>query len=195
MPSIFDMLSTHLDDSALQQISSRLGTNEGITSKAIAAAVPVLLGALAQNAHQEEGAQRLNDALARDHDGRVLNDVPDTLRTQPLAEGESILGHVLGDRRDLAEQAVARTSGLDVSKAAPLLAMLAPLVMGALGRVRQERGLDAQGLAGVLSGERAALGAQAPGVMGAVSRLFDRDHDGSVVDDIGGMLGGLFGKR
>jgi hypothetical protein len=47
----------------------------------------------------------------------------------------------------------------------------------------------------MLGGEQEALGASAPGVMGVVSRLLDRDHDGSALDDVGAMLGGLFGKR
>ncbi len=195
MPSILDTLSAHLDDNALRQISSRLGTDQGATSRAIAAAVPLLLGALAHNAAQGDGAQRLNEAIARDHDGSVLNDVPGALQTAPLSGGEAILGHVLGDRRDLAEQAVARSSGLDLAKAGPLLATLAPLVLGALGRVRRDRGLDANGLAGLLGGEREALATSAPGAMGAVSRLLDRNQDGSVLDDVGGLLGSLFGKR
>jgi hypothetical protein len=195
MPSILDMLSTHLDENALRQISSSVGADSGVTSKGIAAAIPVLLGALAHNANQGDGAQQLNDALAKDHDGSVLNDVAGALRGGQTADGNAILGHVLGDRRDVAEQAVARASGLDVSKAGPLLAMLAPVVMGALGRARQQGGLDAQGLAGMLGGEQEALGAAAPGVMGVVSRLLDRDHDGSALDDVGAMLGGLFGKR
>jgi hypothetical protein len=37
--------------------------------------------------------------------------------------------------------------------------------------------------------------AAAPGVLGVISRLLDRDHDGSVLDDVGGMLGGLLGRR
>jgi hypothetical protein len=194
MPSLFDMVSAHLDDNALQQLSSRLGTDQGATSKGIAAAIPVLLGALAQNA-QGAGAQQLNDALARDHDGSVLNDVPGTIRNQPVANGDAILGHVLGDRRDVVEQAVARASGLDLSKAGPLLAMLAPVVMGSLGKLKQQDGLGPDGLARVLGGERDALNAAAPGAMGMVTRLLDRNHDGSVLDDVGKMLGGLFGKR
>jgi len=31
----------------------------------------------------------------------------------------------------------------------------------------------------------------APGLMGMLSSFLDRDHDGSVMDDIGGMLGKL----
>ncbi len=195
MPSVFDTVSAHLDENALQQLSSRLGADQGATSKGIAAAIPVLLGALAQNAQQGAGAQQLNDALDRDHDGSVLNDVPGTIRSQPVANGDAILGHVLGDRRAMVEQAVARASGLDLSKAGPLLAMLAPLVMGSLGKLKQQGGLGPEDLTRVLSGERDALNTAAPGVMGMVTSLLDRNHDGSVLDDVGKMLGGLFGKR
>jgi hypothetical protein len=31
--------------------------------------------------------------------------------------------------------------------------------------------------------------------MGTLSRFLDRNNDGSVVDDVGGMLGKAFGKR
>jgi hypothetical protein len=195
MPSLFDMVTAHLDENALQQLSSRLGTDQGATSKGIAAAIPVLLGALAHNAQQGAGAQQLNDALARDHDGSVLNDVPGTIRDQPVANGDAILGHVLGDRQGMVEQAVARASGLDLSKAGPLLAMLAPLVMGSLGKLKQQGGLGPDGLTRVLNGERDSLNAAAPGVMGIVSQLLDRNHDGSVLDDVGHMLSGLFGRR
>jgi hypothetical protein len=195
MPSLFDMVSAHLDDNALQQLSSRLGADQGATSKGIAAAIPVLLGALAQNAQHDAGAKQLNDALERDHDGSVLNDVPGTIRNQPVAEGDAILGHVLGDRRGMVEQAVARASGLDLSKAGPLLAMLAPLVMGSLGKLKQQGGLGPDGLTRVLNGERDAINAAAPGAMGMLSRLLDRNHDGSVLDDVGQLLGGLFRKK
>jgi hypothetical protein len=47
----------------------------------------------------------------------------------------------------------------------------------------------------LLGGERDAIDAASPGMMGMVSRLLDRDGDGSIVDDVGGMLGGLLGRR
>jgi hypothetical protein len=195
MPSIFDALSAHLDDHALSQLSSRLSADQGSTSKAIAAAVPLLLGALAKNAGTPGGAQQLHDAVARDHDGSVLSS-PDAVGSGVAADqGDAILGHILGDRRAVAEQGISKASGLDLSKVGPLLAMLAPLVMGALGRAQRAGKLDPGGLASVLAGEREALGAQAPGLLGAVTRLLDKDNDGSVLDDVGGMLGGLFGRR
>jgi hypothetical protein len=66
--------------------------------------------------------------------------------------------------------------------------MLAPLVMGALGKAQRERGLDPGGLAGMLGGEQQRAADAAPGVMGMLGKFLDRDGDGSVLDDIGGML-------
>jgi hypothetical protein len=195
MASILDTLSTHLDPGVLSQLTSRLGTNEGDTSKAIAAAVPLLLGALAKNASNPEGAEELHQALVRHHDGSVLDQPATVADDRRLDDGDAILGHVLGDRRSVAEQGISQASGLDLSKVGPLLAMLAPMVMAALGRTRAQQGLDGQGLARVLGQERADLGARAPGVLGAVGRLLDRDQDGSPINDIAGMLGGLFGRR
>jgi hypothetical protein len=195
MASILDTLSTHLDPGVLSQLTSRLGANEGNTSKAIAAAVPLLIGALAKNASNPQGAEQLHQALVRDHDGTVL-DQPAAVTNQPSSnDGEAILGHILGDRRSVAEQGISQASGLDLSKVGPLLSMLAPLVMGALGRTRAQQGLDPQGVARVLGQEREELGARAPGLLGAVGRLLDRNHDGSAFDDVSGMLGGLFGHR
>ena len=76
--------------------------------------------------------------------------------------------------------------------------MLAPMVMGALGRQKRQQGLDAGSLAGVLGAERQQMEQSNP-AMGMLGSLLDRDDDGSVVDDIAkmgkGLLGGLFGGR
>jgi hypothetical protein len=63
--------------------------------------------------------------------------------------------------------------------------------MGALGKAQREKGLDTGGLAGMLGSEQQRATDAAPGVMGMLSSVLDRDHDGSVMDDIGGMLGKL----
>jgi hypothetical protein len=70
----------------------------------------------------------------------------------------------------------------------------APLVLGALGRAQRQKGLDAGGLSSLLGGERQALAAQQPGLMGLATTLLDKNHDGNVVDDALGMVGKLFGK-
>ena len=82
------------------------------------------------------------------------------------------------------EEGVSRASGLASNQARDLMAMVAPLVMGALGRAWAEQGLDASGLAGLLAGERS----RESGALGGLAGLLDRDGDGSVADVV---LGGL----
>ena len=50
-----------------------------------------------------------------------------------------------------------QASGMNASSAASLLALLAPLVMGALGRTQRQGSLDAGGLADTLGSERSRL--------------------------------------
>ena len=75
---------------------------------------------------------------------------------------------------------------------------LAPMVMGVLAQQKQQQGLDASGLAGMLGG--AVQTQNANPLMQMATRFLDKDNDGSVVDDLMGMvgsrlLGGMFGKK
>ena len=113
-------------------------------------------------------------------------------------DGDGILGHILGNKRGAVEQGVARSSGLDAGTVSKLLPMLAPLVMGALGRAKKQQNLDAGGLASMLNQERARVERDTPGMQeGGLLSMLDMDNDGDVSDDVaklGGMLGSFFGK-
>jgi hypothetical protein len=198
--SMLDMLQQHLGGEAVQQISRRLGTDPGTTQTAIAAALPMLVGALAHNAQDPDKAGALATALQRDHDGSILNNVAGYLGGQQnggaQTDGTGILGHVLGGRQDAVQQGLGRVAGIDPGTAGMLLSMLAPLVMGALGKSARERGIDPGGLAGMLGGERERAAQAAPGgMMGMLGKLLDKDGDGSFMDDIGGLLGKSFGRQ
>lgn len=84
--------------------------------------------------------------------------------------GEGILKHTLGDKRNSVEQSVSAESGLDLSQVAKLLPLAAPLVMAALGKVTKEGGLDAAGVAGLLLGEKDGIAGMAGNIL---KGLFD----------------------
>ena len=198
MDSLLGMLTQQLSGGdTVRKLSSQLGTDPDSTQQAIGAALPLLLGALGRNAAQPEGAAAISNALQRDHDGSILNDVDGFLSAGGNASaGEGILRHVLGNRRPVVEQTLSQSTGLDAGSTGQLLTMLAPLVMGALGQTQRRQGLDAGGLATLLGGERQ----QADSMLGgAATQLLDQNHDGSIVDDVVRMgsklLGGLFGRK
>src|SRR4051812_5810349 len=144
---LLDQLMQSLGPEAIQAISRKLGTDPSATGGAVSAALPALLGALAQNASTPAGANALDSALESGHDGSVLSDVPGAVQNFENGPGAGILSHVLGNRQDAMAVTLGQVAGLDSSKAGALLTMLAPIVMGALGNARRTDGLDAGGLA------------------------------------------------
>jgi len=207
MNPLLDLLGSGLDASALRRLGSQVGATPEQTGTAAQAALPLLMGALQRNAGSG-GASSLLSALDRDHDGSVLDDLAGFLGQGPSDSGARSLDHIFGGKRGTVESAVSRASGLDSGQVTQLLAMLAPLVLGALGKARRQTGSDAGGLGELLGGAVGSMQQQSPGIGGLVSGLLDADGDGSVVDDLlekglgggtggalGGLLGGLLGGK
>ncbi|MGH7540030.1 MAG: DUF937 domain-containing protein [Gemmatimonadota bacterium] len=198
MTTTLSPLLERLTGDALDPLANQLDADRSTTRNAVAVALPMILNGLARNASAPEGASSLRRALERDHDGALLDDAEGFLRSPDLEDGNGILGHVFGDRRAAVERGVAKASGLDIGKVGQLLAMVAPLVLGALGRQQRERGLDEGGLRDLLDGERRAAEDAVPG-LGGLGALLDRDSDGQITDDLANLgkslLGGLLGDK
>ena len=194
MSGILDGLMKHLDQNTVTRVSNELGTDKSTASTAVASALPLLLAALARNASTPEGANSLAGALDRDHDGSALNNVGALLDGSKQGAGQAILGHIFGAKQPVATQSLGSVTGLDSNKTSRLLAMLAPLVLSYLGKRKRENNLDAGGLGSMLGQERDKIQSQSGGAMGSLMSMLDRDKDGSVVDDIGGMVGKMFGS-
>ncbi len=195
MSSLMEALAGQLGGDAVGQISRQLGVSETQASSAISGALPMLFGALAKNSQSADGLGALAGALDRDHDGSVLDDLAGFLGNSQQAEsaGAGILKHVLGGRQPAVESSLSRTSGLDAGSTAKLLAMLAPLVLGALGKQRRSQALDNNGLAALLGGEQERATRSQPS-MGLLGTLLDQDGDGDMMDDVAKAGVGLLGK-
>lgn len=200
-----DLLQGSLTSGMVDQLSQQLGgADKQKTAAAASGIVTTLMGALAKNASTTEGAQSLNKALERDHDGSILDDVMGMLtgnaqvNNDRMLNGSGILNHVLGNKQSGAVDMISKLSGLDSSKTGSLMAMLAPVVMGALGKAKRQQGLDVAGIASLLSGTVSAQQQQNP-TMNLVTSFLDADGDGSIVDDVASMgmkiLGSFFGRK
>jgi hypothetical protein len=188
------LLQTLTNGDSAAALSRRLGTDESQTKSALEVAVPLLIGALGKNAEAQTGAEKLDGALRRDHDGSVLQHVGDYLSDGGnRSEGEAILKHVLGGKIGKAEKGVAQTTGMEQSQAGALLEILAPLVLGALGKAQGDKGLDAEGVAGVLQKERRQTEQSKSPIAALITDIIDGNDDGNVMDDIVGMAMRFFG--
>lgn len=185
-----------LNNQDLNQLTSQIGGNESDVKGGLTAALPAILGALNRNTQTAEGAESLNKALEK-HDGSVLNDISGYLSNPDLTDGAGILNHLFGGQTNNVAQAVSQSSGLDTNGSMKMLQMLAPLVLGALGQQKKENNLDAAGLDSLTSMLASNFGSneQASGMMGLVTNLLDTDKDGSIVDDVMGLVGKFFGGK
>jgi hypothetical protein len=206
---IMQLLKDQVSGQVMDHLSQQVGAAPEQTASAANGIFASILGGLANNASSPEGLSGLMGALDRDHDGSILDDLMGVMSgasqaQQPSAlNGAGILGHILGGKQESVAQQVSQSSGLNVQQVMSLMPVLAPIVMGMLGKMRNQgtqaspgaqaanNGFDMSDLAGVLMG--AATGASKQHGMG--------DLVGSVLGQVlggGGQAsqgaGGIFGK-
>jgi hypothetical protein len=192
MNFITQMITQQVAGVAARALAPRLGVSEATAERAVLVAVPLILAALARNAARPEGAQELHEAVNKDHDGSILDNLGGYLGNPQAANGAGILGHVFGGQQATVQNNLAQATGLDPNAAGSILETVAPLVMGAVGQTQRQNDLDPGGLSDLLDTERRQTEEAAPDVMGALNSMLDSNRDGSVTDDVGRLLGNFF---
>ena len=178
-------------------LASQVGGNEGEAKNGVMAALPAMLAALGKNAGTEKGAEELNNALEKKHDGSILDNLSGYLSNPDLKDGAGILNHLFGNQTSNVANAVSQSSGLDTNGSMKMLQMLAPILMGILGQQKKQNNLDAEGIGNLTSMLASNFGSEAgtSGIMETVTNLLDANKDGNVVDDIMGMVGKFLGGK
>jgi len=216
MDSILDLLQGGLGSQLIQGASDQLGMDKQQTTKAIGAALPLMLGALKNNASSDQGASSLLNALGdqRHSGGSVLDTLGSILGgnqidSNGMDDGAKILGHMFGSNVDNAAGAVSKSAGIDIGKAMGLLKLAAPFVMSYLGRMKLSKGVnDSSGLGDLLGGLLGGGGSQAIDAAALLQNFSDNDSSlediagmvlggksgSSGLGGVGNLLGGLFGK-
>jgi len=197
MFSLEDLLGQQQGNEAVNQISQTLGANPTVTNAAIQMALPMILSGLANNAQQPQGAEELANTLEKNHDGSVLDNLGGLLGNgnQISNDGIGILGHIFGQNQGAVAHQVSEKSGLDIGQVAQLLITLAPIVMGFLGKKKQEQNLDAGGLSNMLGEQQQQMQAAGNPMMDMVLGFFDKDKDGSSMDDLASMAASYFQQK
>ena len=194
---VLGSLMGQLGGGGVNEIARSVGLDSSDVTNVLSGAVPAIMAGLTRNSASTDGLAGLAGALDRDHDGSILDDVMGYLGGGGnLAEGAGILGHVLGGRQSNVESAVSRSSGVDIAAVGKIMAMVAPLIMGALGQAKRQQGFDAGGLAEMLGQQERVARQASPSAVDMFSKMLDSDGDGDPMDDIvkmgSGLLGGLF---
>ena len=200
MDNIFNVIQQQLTPEVISELSKQIRTDEGTTKAAAQGAISAIVGALSKESANSSKASSLLGALDRDHDGSILNDVVGLLagRSNPsnsrTTNGLGILDHLLGGNTNNIVAMLSQGSGLDFLKSGTLLKLLAPIVMGSLGKARQQKTVSESNIFDFLNGSvKQAAGERKE--LSMIEKILDSDGDGSIMDDVAGMgmkfLGGL----
>jgi hypothetical protein len=213
MSGILDLLNSNLGKQIIGGISQETNQPADKTASVVTMAMPILLGAMKRNASNESGAANLMNALNSKHDGSILDNLGglfgDGVNEEVKQDGLGILGHVLGGSQDNAVRALSQKSGLDTNSVMQILQVAAPILLGYLGKQKQQKNVNSDSGIGDLLGGLMGGGKKQPEQQSMIESLLDGNNDGSVIDDIagmvlgggsqkkgglGGLLGGFFGK-
>lgn len=194
------MITQQLGSTMIQKMATKFGggNSDGV-NRMIAAAVPMILSGLKKNAGSRQGAEALAGALDKGHNGGILDNLGSLFGggSSQMKDGGKILGHVFGGRQDNIANSLAKASGIGGQGGGDMMKMLAPLVMGALGKAKRDGGHGVSGLQDLLRQEQQTIQKQQPRQLSMIESMLDTDGDGDVdMGDIlkkgSGLLGGFF---
>ena len=211
MAGILDLLNSDMGKSIISGVAGSTGQDKSKTGAVLTMALPVLMKAMQRNASTQQGAEGLMGALSK-HDGGILDNLSGLfgggVDTEVTNDGSKILGHILGSKQQGVEQVIGEKAGLSAGNVGDIMKVAAPILMGVLGKQSRQNNVsnpsDLTGLLGGLLG-----GSFTQHEQSFLEKILDADGDGSIVDDVagmllgggqkksglGGLLGGLFGRK
>ena len=212
MSGILDLLNSDLGKTIISGVSGQTNQPQNKTQDVLTMALPVLMAAMKRNASTPQGAEGILSAINGKHDGSILDNLGGLfgggVDQNVSADGEKILGHILGNKQQNVQNTLGAKAGMDAGSVAQILKVAAPILMGVIGKQsKQENVNSSSGIEGLLGGLLKGNSPQQE--QSFLESILDADGDGSVIDDVagmvlggskkkgglGGLLGGLFGRK
>ena len=164
--NLVSLIMQFLAPAIINKMAGSLGIGQGLAGKAISAALPSILAALAGSASKGGGGAALASMLGKQDPG-LLGNFASMLggsgQQGLIDSGSSALSSLLGGGSSNAiASAVGKFAGINDGQSKSLLGMLAPVVLGTLAKEQKSQGLDANGLAGLLAGQKDNIASALP---------------------------------
>lgn len=175
--SLIDLLTGNTGNQVAEQAENKFGISKNQIIALLAVATPLVISYLRNKSQDAKEAEALNNALDKDHDGSILDDTSQLDNRQD--EGGSILSHVFGNQKNTVENQLSQNTGISIDKIGPILAMLAPVIMGYIGKEKQQNNVGAGGLGDLLGG-----------ILGGAQNQAQQQQSSPLNDILGSVLGG-----
>ena len=177
--NLIDLITGNAGNQVASQAENKFGISKNQIIALLAVAAPLVISYLRKKSQEDPNeAEALNNALDKDHDGSIL-DNPAQVESR-LQEGGSILDHIFGGQKAQVENQLSQNTGISMDKIGPVLAMLAPLIMGYIGKEKQSSSVNSGGGLGDLLGR----------ILGGAQNQAQAEPSNPLNDILGSVLGG-----
>jgi len=141
-------------------VSSQLDEPTGVVQRGLEEGSAALLAGIGSKADQPGFMQQIFSFIKNPANDLAFAGVPAAAAAGGL--GSQLLSTVFGSNQSAVADGIARETGMSAGKAATLLGMAAPMVLGMLGRTVQATGMDASQLGQSLKSEMPGLTSYLP---------------------------------
>jgi hypothetical protein len=177
--SLIDLITGNAGNQVATDAENKFGISKNQVIALLAVAAPLVISYLRKKSEESDvEATALNTALDKDHDGSILDNPSQIADRQQ--EGGSILSHIFGGEKTNVENQLSQNTGISMDKIGPILAMLAPIIMGYIGKQKQSNGVNSGGGLGDLLG----------GILGNANQQAQGQSTNPINDILGSVLGG-----
>ena len=139
--NLIDLLTGNSSNQVAEQAENKFGISKNQIIALLAVAAPLVISYLRNKSQDANEAEALNNALDKDHDGSILDNPSQAIERE--SEGNSILDHIFGSNKTNVENQHSANTGISMDKIGPILAMLAPVIMGYIGKEKQQNNVGA----------------------------------------------------
>ncbi|MBC7406859.1 MAG: DUF937 domain-containing protein [Arcicella sp.] len=166
--NLFEELKELLAGEVASKTANILGEKEEKVVTAIEGLIPTFVGGLMKRAANEAGATTLMNVVKKgNHDGSIIEQLDNLLKNKEnfagfVERGNSVVSMLLPDKKSSIVAMISQFAGVRNSSATALLSVVAPLVVGKLGKLVDSQGLDKTGLANIILNQKSILLDQTP---------------------------------
>ncbi len=130
-----------------QYIAGKVGGKFGLTieesERIINEFITMFLGKMRDNATRSpEMTRPLFEAVRDDHDGSVLENVETLISNSEGFSGDKIIKHIFGEQGSGIESLITKHTNLPAEQVTKITEVVAPLIMGVLGKEQHDQNMD-----------------------------------------------------
>ena len=166
--NIMDMVKKSVSDKVMGQIGGMMGMSDPKkTSSTFDTAIGSILGGMMKKSTSQEGAKQVYD-VASNADPSIMDRLGDILggggeKVEAVQKsGGGMLDSILGGSKNGMIASIAKALGLDGSIVGKLLTLVAPMLLGTIGKHIKSAGMDAVGLGSLLGEQKQHVSAALP---------------------------------